>query len=60
MTCLYATHHEIHESVVKRSLAVLNIDIFENLSPNRWKKGISVKFCNRVGTKNGERPFDVG
>ena len=37
-----------------------NIDIFENLSPNRWKTGISEKFCNRVGTKSGELPFDVG
>ena len=41
-------------------LPTFNIDIFENLSPNRWKKGISVKFCNRVGTKVGNRPFDAG
>ena len=45
---------------LKGRLPYFNIDVFENLSPNRWKTGISEKFCNRVGIKVDERPFDVG
>ena len=41
------------------SLRGFNVEIFENLSPNRWKTGILEKFCNRVGTKGGELPFDA-